>query len=253
MREARRGEVIFSVRLCGLYFHYGVYVGNNQVIQYRGKDDSFFNADIIRTSLQEFANGCATYIEPPKRSSNVDDEKTAAKAEELLGRGLNQYNLITNNCEHIANYCRYGYKMSGQIRETFWKLIRTSLHFLTDFLCSPVMIPSMIIKTINFLEIKPTLLPVYYLFGNFIHTEGIEQVSFNDSIPIYNKYDPFDNFDSLVKRCPKCGAVIPKDSEDCIYCGYKLKTINLIRCPHCSASVPHGAYRCEYCGRLYEE
>lgn len=129
-KNPERGDVIFAVRVKTLYFHYGVYVGNNQVIHFNDPNPdkkSKFQACIIRTSLKEFADGDIVFIEPDDESIPHNTKRqTAQKAEQLYLDSTKNYNLALNNCEHFANLCRYNKKKSSQVSK-FLKIILPSV------------------------------------------------------------------------------------------------------------------------------
>ena len=85
----------------GAAFHLGVYIGNNEVVHYR--DDSI----VHRTSWEEFLRGREPqhWVYP-----DIVPVSTATVIETALskvGPGK-KYNVITNNCEHFAIYCKTG-------------------------------------------------------------------------------------------------------------------------------------------------
>lgn len=107
----------------GLYFHHGIYVSDDEVIQYaspKGSEISAPNALIISTTLDEFLKGGEVEV----RIYN-DEEKTKVRskddivkfAKSKLGTGLGEYDLINNNCEHFSNYCAFGEKFSNQVND----------------------------------------------------------------------------------------------------------------------------------------
>lgn len=53
---------------------------------------------------------------PPfcEMDQNSSGGKVVQKAKSLLGE--NKYNLVWNNCEHFAVFCRYNYRASGQVQ-----------------------------------------------------------------------------------------------------------------------------------------
>ena len=80
-----------------LYSHHGIYDGNGGVISY----DKF---TVRRTSLEEFAEGDPIY---------KVKEKAVYSSDEILDRarsrmGEKEYNLLFNNCENFATWCRCG-------------------------------------------------------------------------------------------------------------------------------------------------
>ena len=109
----------------GLYFHHGIYVSDNEVIQYaspKGSEISASTALIISTSLSQFLNGGEVEVreynsEELKKVRTKDEIVKFAKS--MLGTGLGEYNLINNNCEHFSNYCAFGVKESNQVEDIF--------------------------------------------------------------------------------------------------------------------------------------
>ena len=105
----------------GLYFHHGIYVSNDEVIQYaspKGSEISPETALIIKTSLDTFLNGGIVEVREYNSSElkEVRSKDEIVKfAESKLGTGLGEYSLIDNNCEHFSNYCAFGKKVSNQV------------------------------------------------------------------------------------------------------------------------------------------
>ena len=100
--------------------HYGVYVGDGKVIHYSTDDDSLkpSNAYIHLTTLEKFRNGSKVYY--------LSDEELASRGayiyppEEVVHRaysrlGEREYNLLYNNCEQFALWCKTGNHQSIQI------------------------------------------------------------------------------------------------------------------------------------------
>lgn len=87
----------------GSGFHLGVYIGNNEVVHYR--DDSI----VHRTSWEEFLRGREPqhWVYPDIKAAPVDIVIKTAIGE--AGKKM-KYNLISNNCEHFAIYCKTGGK-----------------------------------------------------------------------------------------------------------------------------------------------
>lgn len=107
----------------GLYFHHGIYVSDDEVIQYaspKGSEISPATALIISTTLDEFLKGGNVEV----RVYNSDELKIVRSKDEIvkfakskLGTGLGEYNLIDNNCEHFSNLCAFGKKVSNQVND----------------------------------------------------------------------------------------------------------------------------------------
>ena len=124
--ERKRPEFGDQIRVNrGFYYHHGIYVDDNNVIQFgsiNGELDPS-KARVIVTTLQDFLKN-ATFLEVRE----FNEEEVAKKrspsdvvnyAFMQLGRG--GYNLISNNCEHFANECLFGTKKSEQVDEVLQK------------------------------------------------------------------------------------------------------------------------------------
>lgn len=101
------------------YYHHGIYVGNDEVIQF-GYPFSMYqkheDIEVIKSPIEEFLNGgflevrCYSKKELKKKYST---EKILETAFSMLG--TKGYNLLYNNCEHFANFCIFGEKTSSQV------------------------------------------------------------------------------------------------------------------------------------------
>lgn len=143
----QRGDVIGVDR--GLYEHYGIYCGNNEVIHYteaprnRGKERFVIqktNMDrFLKKQKSLFVLDCVDPLNPtksgpitpsPRQLPSLDwffqnniaedfhlysPEETVARAESQIGKG--KYNLLVNNCEHFAVWCKTGLHRSYQVNE----------------------------------------------------------------------------------------------------------------------------------------
>jgi len=94
------------------YYHYGIYAGDEEVIHLRS------NGYIVKTSIEEF-------IEDSINSGRIDimsfpiDMINYISPEESYERALDKigyhgYDLLNNNCEHFALWCRTGNALSTQ-------------------------------------------------------------------------------------------------------------------------------------------
>lgn len=80
-----------------LYSHHGIYIGNGEVIAY---DDSIVKS----CSLEEFADGDGILRVEEKAIYSPD--RIVSRAWSRVGE--TDYNLIVNNCENFATWCRCG-------------------------------------------------------------------------------------------------------------------------------------------------
>ncbi|MCR4898860.1 MAG: lecithin retinol acyltransferase family protein [Acholeplasmatales bacterium] len=120
-RDLKFGDQIRVNR--GFYYHHGIYEDDNHIYQYAAKEGSEVsqeNALIICTNLKTFAKDG----EVEARDYNEEElkklrpkEEIIKTAKDMLGTGLGEYNLVTNNCEHFSNYCAFGKKESNQVND----------------------------------------------------------------------------------------------------------------------------------------
>lgn len=105
----QRGTVIYADR--GAYQHYGVYVGDNEVVHFNTDKDG--KSRIIKTSLIRFAL-CSKVNKCYVTEYTYDLELVACRAESKLGSNFGGYDFITNNCEHFTSWCACGERISIQ-------------------------------------------------------------------------------------------------------------------------------------------
>ena len=108
----------------GFYAHHGIYAADDCVIHFASLNQlnrlDPASARIIVTSLEDFLQGgclevaCYNSVEQEKRRT-----RTQIVNQALLKVGECGYDLISNNCEHFANECEFGYKKSSQVQAVF--------------------------------------------------------------------------------------------------------------------------------------
>lgn len=118
-KELKQGDILVAIKKGGTYLHYGVYVGNGEVVHFSfHKGEKIRDTRIIKTTIEEFANGSSMYREPIREGMAPNNGKDTARiAENMVDNKFGGYNLLRNNCEHFANYCKYNQKESFQITE----------------------------------------------------------------------------------------------------------------------------------------
>jgi len=107
----RKGTIIEYKRCGGLFYHYGMYIGNNKII-HRDKEHIFGKGCICITELDKMIG---TMKILPLQIPHVPTEQAINTAMQLKDDD-NTYNVLTNNCEHFVNYIRYNNRKSIQIR-----------------------------------------------------------------------------------------------------------------------------------------
>jgi hypothetical protein len=109
-----RGDQIYVMRplvgMDGVYEHHGIDCGDGTVIHYSKAGEM---ATVTRTSYEAFSWGKPVFVKP--YSTSYVPDVVIDRAESRLGE--QQYNLLSNNCEHFANWCKTGRSESDQLAE----------------------------------------------------------------------------------------------------------------------------------------
>lgn len=109
-----KGDCIYVYRnlwqLDGLYKHYGIDCGDGTVIHYRKPSET-----VEQTSLATFSRGNPVYIAEYSDGFGYIPDVVVDRAKSKLGE--QDYNLLFNNCEHFANWCKTGNSHSRQVKE----------------------------------------------------------------------------------------------------------------------------------------
>lgn len=111
------GDVIFVYREGGLYKHFGVYTGDNEVVHFAPAEANKLDAataDVRRTSLTDFASGDEVHLDA-WGVAEYPREEIVRRAQSRIGQQLGCYNLMFNNCEHFARWCQSGHHESFQV------------------------------------------------------------------------------------------------------------------------------------------
>ena len=101
------------------YYHHGIYIGNDEVIQFGHPFDMYQDHSlikVIKSDIQDFLRGGFLEVRQYSKKElkkKFDNEKVIEIAMSKLGEG--DYNLLYNNCEHFANFCVFGIKESKQV------------------------------------------------------------------------------------------------------------------------------------------
>ncbi|CAK6967822.1 phospholipase A and acyltransferase 1-like [Scomber scombrus] len=127
------GDMIAFPRRCGcikkpVYKHFAIYVGDKPFPGKQPGQDIFHHTLI---SLTHFKTGCVFGVLGEKVKHELDnsldnetlgthtyirstDEVITERINNVTRDGCGGYNPLTNNCEHLATYVRYGHKISRQ-------------------------------------------------------------------------------------------------------------------------------------------
>ncbi|XP_039156140.1 lecithin retinol acyltransferase-like [Eucalyptus grandis] len=119
---------IYTYRQSGLYSHHGIYIGEDNIIHFtrtgvnKTSLDSFRREGEKLHSLHSYAYGrplLEYWLMRWGTRTTLPDaklpEEVINKAWELYeGNSFGKYDLINNNCEHFAVFCRTGVRASAQ-------------------------------------------------------------------------------------------------------------------------------------------
>jgi hypothetical protein len=105
-----RGDQIYAIReflnIRGVYEHHGIDCGDGTAIHYRKPSET-----IERTSLDTLSQGGIIYVK--RYQTSFIPDVVLHRAESRLGE--RKYNLLFNNCEHFATWCKTGVNYSQQV------------------------------------------------------------------------------------------------------------------------------------------
>ncbi len=109
LREPKYGDII-RVKIKDDIYHYGIYVSDDEIIQFGYAKDAFLsdasNVCVNKCNIKDFLNGKFlevrdyTILEKIKKNN---PKKVISIASSRLGE--KGYNLINNNCLHFVNEC----------------------------------------------------------------------------------------------------------------------------------------------------
>ena len=89
----------------GLFNHHGIDLGDGTVAHY------LEGREILRSPLEEFSQG-----QPVRVIDHAEASPVGVTLRRAMGRlGEADYNLLFNNCEHFATWCKTGRHRSGQV------------------------------------------------------------------------------------------------------------------------------------------
>ena len=91
----------------GLFLHHGIDLGDGSVAHYLA------GREILRSPLEEFSRGQEVSVVSHDQASPAG--VTLRRAMSRIGE--QNYNLLFNNCEHFANWCKTGRHRSGQVED----------------------------------------------------------------------------------------------------------------------------------------
>lgn len=132
----QKGDILYVKRT--LYSHYGIYVGDGKVIHFAanaGAETNASKADIHETTVWDFLKGGKLFVlKDPVGLKPFPADVIVQRAKSKLDKCKGEYNLVSNNCEHFAFWCRYGEPYSHQVEN------------VADFIASLLMIPVVLLQ-----------------------------------------------------------------------------------------------------------
>ena len=96
-QKYHKGDHIATIR--SLYSHHGIYDGDGWVYEYQ-------EGKIMFRSLEDFADNDDLYV--VSKSSPYTPDEIIERARKRYNKGKKNYNLLWNNCENFATWCRCG-------------------------------------------------------------------------------------------------------------------------------------------------
>lgn len=216
MRTAlRRGDILIVNRI--LYKHYGIYAGNGTVIHYAALNGDFGDDICIHEApLEQFAQKneiiVGRFSDAFMNTHTVySPDETVARARSRIGE--RQYNLVTNNCEHFALWCKTGESESFQV------------NVAAGMLALFVSAVGGIFKT-DGEENEAVLINALSEKSDEMHKLGIAPVEEVDELTAETVIDFFKNEKCLHRlRCnPKLSAVVIKHGKQVILCLFEHQT-----------------------------
>ncbi|XP_050392476.1 phospholipase A and acyltransferase 2 [Patella vulgata] len=130
LSDLQEGDIVEFDR--GLYSHYGVYVGNEEIVHLAGEDEYDGLGDVNTSHLFSISGQRFNKAWVKKDSfwtvtsnsrakiNNKDNKRKPLPKRQIVENALSRlgrvgYNLIYSNCEHFANWCRYEVEKSEQV------------------------------------------------------------------------------------------------------------------------------------------
>lgn len=108
------------------FYHYGIFVSEEEVIQFGLPEDPFRSADqifVLSTDIIAFLQGGELEVMAPEKQERKQmrtPEQIVAIARQRIGEG--GYDILHNNCEHFASDCVFGQPHSSFLQDVRDKL-----------------------------------------------------------------------------------------------------------------------------------
>ncbi|KAK3583606.1 hypothetical protein CHS0354_039428 [Potamilus streckersoni] len=130
LRDLEKGDMIQFPR--GLYSHWAVYIGNDEVVHLAGdlnatskeNSNSSYIFSISGVNFDKASVKIDNFFEvagnsKARKNNDKDQHAEPSDKETIVERALSKrgeigYNVLWNNCEYFASWCRYGNGWSEQ-------------------------------------------------------------------------------------------------------------------------------------------
>lgn len=112
------------------YAHHGVYVGSGTVVHYAAFAKHWRRGPVEEISLTRFAGGHPVWIRPA-RPNSLPCAEIVRRARSRLGE--DRYRFLSNNCEHLSEWCVNGEHRSPQVERLLVR-VRSVSPRVGDFL-----------------------------------------------------------------------------------------------------------------------
>jgi hypothetical protein len=106
------------------YTHHGIHVGDGRVVHYSGLSRGWRGGPVEEVTLAEFARGRSTRVRV-HAGARFDPDAVVARARARLGE--DRYRALSNNCEHLCEWCIYGEHRSQQVEVLRSRLLQVAL------------------------------------------------------------------------------------------------------------------------------
>lgn len=120
------------------YAHHGVYVGGGMVVHYAGFVFQLRPAPVEEISLEQFSQRHPVWVRA-RRRGGWSSEEIVRRARSRLGE--HRYRLLSNNCEHFAEWCVNGLHRSCQVDRLLARLATLTRAF-SRIISSPEITPA---------------------------------------------------------------------------------------------------------------
>lgn len=111
-RQLQRGDHVYVSY--SAFTHHGIYIGEDKVVALCKKpSDPSAESRVCRISTDEFADGRQVQVLEYEPSECSPPDVVVDRA--LSRVGCRGYDLVSNNCEHFATWCKTGERRSRQV------------------------------------------------------------------------------------------------------------------------------------------